>query len=194
MATMPTSLQAMFHVSLEYSSKLCQIIFCVFSTSHLVFLNAKLFLSTQMIHNKMPLNSNPILKNLLNEEGIFFSKISCCQSSGPQGHFCCFHCIDISDRIIPICASTPRFPKIYARWFLGCLPCTCEFYHQNLQKYWLCTSCSQSFCSKLTKWKHLPFDCKFYPKHFPILIWIQVPFSNDWLGGKMGFFFTKGDF
>lgn len=73
---------AKFHAGLAYSSKLCQRIYCVFSTSHLVLLEVRSFLSTQMLHKVRPLHNNPTLDILLSDVGILLPKIPCCQSRG----------------------------------------------------------------------------------------------------------------
>lgn len=64
------------------------IVCLVLLASHLLLLNVRSFLSTQMAHVVILLSRSQMLESLLRALGIFFSKIPCCPSSGFQGFFC----------------------------------------------------------------------------------------------------------
>ena len=63
-------------------------IWSIFSLlTYLVLLKVRSFLSTQVVHNMVPRRSNRALESFLCVEGIFLTKIPCCQSRDLQSPF-----------------------------------------------------------------------------------------------------------
>ena len=87
MVAFSTSLQVISQSILTYPRILCQIVPCIFFSSHLLWLKMRSFLSTQMVQRVIPCSKSQILETLLNAKRNFLTKNACCQSSGFHGTF-----------------------------------------------------------------------------------------------------------